>query len=97
MAGINNDSQLDIDDLLGRLLDGLSIYFIFSMIFIFEFLFLFFSESGNHRLNKFVKMSEQEMHLLCEKSIEIFLNQPMLLELEASIKICGNIIYQLSI
>jgi hypothetical protein len=39
-------------------------------------------------------MSEQEIHLLCDKSKEIFLSQPMLLELEAPINICGNIIYQ---
>jgi serine/threonine-protein phosphatase PP1 catalytic subunit len=39
-------------------------------------------------------MSEQEMNFLCNKSKEIFLRQPMLLELEAPIKICGNVIYQ---
>ena len=35
-------------------------------------------------------MSDEEIHFLCDKSKDIFLNQPMLLELEAPIKICGN-------
>jgi serine/threonine-protein phosphatase PP1 catalytic subunit len=42
---------------------------------------------------KFVQMSEEEMNLLCDKSKDIFLNQPMLLELIAPIKICGNVTY----
>ncbi len=42
---------------------------------------------------KLVQISEQEMNILCNKSKEIFLSQPMLLELEAPIKIFGNVIY----
>ena len=37
------------------------------------------------------KISEQEIMCLCSKSIEIFKNQPMLLELSAPIKICGDL------
>jgi hypothetical protein len=39
---------------------------------------------------KEVKLLESEIRGLCLKSREIFLEQPMLLELEAPIKICGN-------
>ena len=35
-------------------------------------------------------MSEQEVRGLCLKSREIFLQQPILLELEAPLKICGE-------
>ena len=35
-------------------------------------------------------MTEQEVRGLCIKSRDIFINQPILLELEAPIKICGN-------
>jgi serine/threonine-protein phosphatase PP1 catalytic subunit len=38
-----------------------------------------------------VNISENEIRTLCLKSREIFLNQPVLLELEAPIKICGDI------
>ncbi|CAF4725395.1 unnamed protein product [Rotaria socialis] len=64
-----NNSQLDIDNLLERLLEVREC----------------------HLPDKFVQISEQEINLLCEKSKEVFLSQPMLLELEAPIKICGNI------
>jgi serine/threonine-protein phosphatase PP1 catalytic subunit len=36
-------------------------------------------------------MTEQEVRGLCLKSREIFLQQPILLELEAPLKICGDI------
>jgi serine/threonine-protein phosphatase PP1 catalytic subunit len=35
-------------------------------------------------------MTEGEVRGLCLKSREIFLSQPILLELEAPLKICGN-------
>ncbi|CAF1410167.1 unnamed protein product [Adineta ricciae] len=41
-----------------------------------------------------VPMLEEEIHFLCDASKDIFLNQPMLLELEAPIKICGNLFGQ---
>lgn len=41
--------------------------------------------------NRPVAMTEQEVRGLCLKSREIFLQQPILLELEAPLKICGDI------
>lgn len=42
------------------------------------------------------KLLESEIRGLCLKSREIFLSQPMLLELEAPIKICGDVHGQFS-
>jgi len=39
-----------------------------------------------------VNLTENEIRWLCIKSREIFNQQPVLLELEAPIKICGTII-----
>jgi serine/threonine-protein phosphatase PP1 catalytic subunit len=39
---------------------------------------------------KDVKLLESEIRGICLKAREIFLEQPMLLELEAPIKICGT-------
>ncbi len=39
---------------------------------------------------KTVQLTENEVRNLCLKSSEIFLNQPILLELEAPLKICGE-------
>lgn len=38
-----------------------------------------------------VKMSEQEVRAVCQAARDVFLSQPMLLELEAPIKIVGDI------
>ncbi|XKL64321.1 hypothetical protein PGB90_004407 [Kerria lacca] len=43
------------------------------------------------RPGKNVQLSENEIRGLCIKSREIFLSQPILLELEAPLKICGDI------
>lgn len=43
------------------------------------------------RPGKNVQLSENEIRSLCLKSREIFLSQPILLELEAPLKICGDI------
>jgi hypothetical protein len=43
-----------------------------------------------------VNLTEQEIRWLCIKSREIFTVQPVLLELEAPIKICGNDLDNLS-
>ena len=43
------------------------------------------------RPGKTVQMTENEVRGLCLKSREIFLQQPILLELEAPLKICGDI------
>lgn len=42
------------------------------------------------RPGKQVQLPEQEIKYLCTKAREIFINQPILLELEAPIKICGT-------
>jgi len=48
----------------------------------------FLSVRGN-RPGKPVQLAEYEIKYLCTKAREIFINQPILLELEAPIKICG--------
>lgn len=42
-----------------------------------------------HRPGRSVDLEEYEIKYLCTKSGEIFMSQPMLLELEAPLKICG--------
>ena len=54
------------------------------------FLHLCFTVRGS-RPGKNVQLSENEIRGLCLKSREIFLSQPILLELEAPLKICGKI------
>lgn len=44
---------------------------------------------GN-RPGKPVQLAEYEIKYLCTKAREIFISQPILLELEAPIKICGQ-------
>lgn len=46
------------------------------------------SVRGN-RPGKAVQLAEYEIKYLCTKAREIFISQPILLELEAPIKICG--------
>lgn len=48
-------------------------------------------EVRNGRPNKQVNLLEQEIRSLCIRAREIFMSQPVLLELEAPIKICGDI------
>jgi hypothetical protein len=36
------------------------------------------------------KIEEREIRTICMRSREIFLEQPMMLELEAPVKICGR-------
>lgn len=43
-----------------------------------------------HRPGRSVVLQEHEIRYLCTKSREIFINQPILLELEAPIKVCGK-------
>lgn len=42
---------------------------------------------------KNVQLQESEIRGLCLKSREIFLSQPILLELEAPLKICGKFLF----
>ena len=48
-------------------------------------------EVRGSRRGKNVQLTENEIRGLCLKSREIFLSQPILLELEAPLKICGDI------
>lgn len=43
------------------------------------------------RPGKQVQLGENEIRFLCQKAREIFMNQPILLDLEAPIKVCGDI------
>lgn len=47
-------------------------------------------EVRGSRPGKQVQLAEHEVRGLCVKAREIFLSQPILLELEAPIKICGK-------
>ncbi|KAE9556190.1 hypothetical protein FO519_000529 [Halicephalobus sp. NKZ332] len=49
------------------------------------------TEIRGSKPGKNVQLSENEIKGLCVKSREIFLSQPVLLELEAPLKICGDI------
>jgi hypothetical protein len=49
----------------------------------------FFCTVRGNRPGKPVQLQELEIKSLCTKAREIFINQPILLELEAPIKICG--------
>ncbi|KAK4262820.1 hypothetical protein QN277_028327 [Acacia crassicarpa] len=50
----------------------------------------------NGRTTKQVQLTESEIRQLCASSKEVFLSQPNLLELEAPIKICGDVHGQFS-
>lgn len=47
-------------------------------------------EVKGSRSSKHVQLTEQEIRSLCQRAREIFHHQPILLELEAPIKICGT-------
>jgi serine/threonine-protein phosphatase PP1 catalytic subunit len=48
-------------------------------------------EVRGQRPGKYVSLEEAEIKFLCTRSRDIFFKQPMLLELDAPIKICGDI------
>lgn len=45
------------------------------------------------RPGKYAQLPEAEIRYLCLKAREIFLTQPILLELEAPLKLCGERVY----
>ena len=53
-------------------------------------IFLLCDAVRGNRPGKPVQLAEYEIKYLCTKAREIFINQPILLELEAPIKICGE-------
>jgi serine/threonine-protein phosphatase PP1 catalytic subunit len=50
-------------------------------------------EVRGSRPGKPVQLAEHEIKGLCMKAREIFINQPVLLELAAPIKICGMLLF----
>ena len=48
-------------------------------------------QARTYKPNKQISLTEQEIKWLCYTSEDIFMSQPMLLELEAPIKICGDV------
>ena len=82
-------NDLNVESLIQRLLEGLlSDFFFFFLIKSFISL-----KVRGCRPGKIVNMTENEVRGLCLKSREIFLSQPILLELEAPLKICGKYYY----
>ncbi|KAF7305602.1 Serine/threonine-protein phosphatase [Mycena chlorophos] len=53
-------------------------------------------EGRGNKPGRTVKLQEYEIQYLCTRSREIFMSQPMLLELEAPIHVCGDIHGQFS-
>lgn len=71
------DTEADVDSIIERLLEGLRSFIIYYGIV------------RGSRPGKQVQLAEHEIRYLCTKSRDVFINQPILLELEAPIKICG--------
>lgn len=89
--------KLNVDSIISRLLEGKFT----SLIYARNIANFYHAASLNHHLyvivrgarpGKSVQLAEHEIRSLCIKSREMFLSQPILLELEAPLKICGNLI-----
>lgn len=63
---------------------------LFHLVLMTSFIFMMNFTVRGHRPGKAVQMMENEIRVLCHKAREIFLSQPILLELEAPLKICGK-------
>lgn len=83
-----DNGELHVDNLISRLLEGIMTHT--RSIGNPDLYFYCFLARGS-RPGKVVNMTENEVRALCLKSREIFLSQPILLELEAPLKICGDI------
>ncbi|OCB86646.1 Metallo-dependent phosphatase [Sanghuangporus baumii] len=95
----DSTTEIDLDSVIDRLLEGEfpSIYVLSgawnrcgSLLGGTGWYGARWSIRGN-RPGKPVQLQEYEIKYLCTKAREIFINQPILLELEAPIKICGDI------
>jgi serine/threonine-protein phosphatase PP1 catalytic subunit len=87
----DNATEIDLDSVIDRLLEGelssqtqLHVS-CFPLLTAWDIVLV----RGN-RPGKPVQLQEYEIKYLCTKAREIFINQPILLELEAPIKICGT-------
>ena len=81
----NEQDKLNIDGIIQRLLECNIL-----LIYLNIREWLFFNLVRGAKPNKNVHLNENEVRGLCLKSREIFLSQPILLELEAPLKICGK-------
>lgn len=85
--------KLNIDSIIARLLEG--IYLLRKMLVYFKskltMNFNCIKKVRNSKPGKNVQLAETEIRGLCLKSRELFLSQPILLELEAPLKICGKL------
>jgi serine/threonine-protein phosphatase PP1 catalytic subunit len=82
----NEQDKLNIDGIIQRLLECNK-----ANCFLLEYVRILFRLVRGAKPNKNVHLNENEVRGLCLKSREIFLSQPILLELEAPLKICGKI------
>ena len=83
--------KLNIDSVINRLLEGIE-YLSENRTLLTDsnsYFFVVFYVVRGSRPGKNVQLTEAEIRGLCLKSREIFLSQPILLELEAPLKICG--------
>lgn len=95
----------EIDGIIKRLLDGNQSLFLLKgndysshlisyiiLYYLILFVLSFSYKVKNSQPGKRVNLLETEIAYLCQKSRQIFLSQPVLLELEAPIKICGTLL-----
>lgn len=90
--------EIDLDSVIDRLLEG-EFFFIdhlplcvpdLNPVFLSIDVVDADSLVRGNRPGKAVQLQEYEIKYLCTKAREIFIGQPILLELEAPIKICGK-------
>lgn len=86
------DIEINVDSIISRLLEG--IYYESNKLQwqYHNVLCIDHCAVRGSRPGKSVQMTESEVRGLCLKSREIFLQQPILLELEAPLKICGKFV-----
>ena len=82
-----DDVEVDLDSVITRLLEGIASYSSPHTPLYSPFLS---PPARGTRTIKTVQLAENEVKGLCMKAREIFLSQPILLELEAPLKICGE-------
>ena len=87
------EGEINIDNLIQRLLEGKTEIVVAAAGLVHELAGSSFFLVRGSRPGKTVQMTENEVRGLCLKSREIFLQQPILLELEAPLKICGKCFY----
>ena len=85
----DQSAEIDLDSVIDRLLEGESAMHYGCCEW--SSLTLALCSVRGNRPGKAVQLQEYEIKHLCTKAREIFISQPILLELEAPIKICGDI------